>query len=132
MKSAEDVRLLDLDYIRTSLAAEWPLLAGSRVLMTGGAGFLGHYMVQALTHWNRSAAAGERIAVTVWDNFSRGLPGWLAALRDERAVTLRKYDLRWPLPPDMGAFDYVLHGASIASPNYYRRHPIETMDGNVG
>jgi nucleoside-diphosphate-sugar epimerase len=132
MKSAEDVRLLDLDYIRSALSAEWPLLAGSRVLMTGGAGFLGYYMVQALTHWNRSAAAGERIAVTVWDNFSRGLPGWLAALRDERAVTLRKYDLRWPLPADMGAFDYVLHGASIASPNYYRRHPIETMDGNVG
>ncbi len=132
MNSAEDVRNRDLDYIRSALRAEWPLLAGSRVLMTGGAGFLGHYMIQALTHWNRGASASERIAVTVWDNFSRGLPGWLKSLHDQGAVALRKYDLRWPLPADMESFDYVLHGASIASPNYYRRHPIETMDGNVG
>jgi nucleoside-diphosphate-sugar epimerase len=31
----------------------------------------------------------------------------------------------------MGRFDYILHGASIASPTYYRRHPAQTMDGNV-
>jgi nucleoside-diphosphate-sugar epimerase len=32
----------------------------------------------------------------------------------------------------MPDFDYVVHAASIASPIYYRRHPIETMDANVG
>src|SRR5262245_27515785 len=105
MNSAQDVRNRDLEYIREALRAEWPLLAGSRVLMTGGAGFLGHYMIQALTHLNGSAPAADRIAVTVWDNFSRGLPGRLAALNEQRALALRKYDLRWPLPADLEDFD---------------------------
>jgi nucleoside-diphosphate-sugar epimerase len=131
MKSARDVCRADLEHIGTGLQREWPLLAGRKVLITGGAGFLGHYMVQGLTHFNQNASRGDQIAVTVWDNFSRGLPAWLGALREAGAVTLRKYDLRWPLPEDMGTFDYILHGASIASPTFYRRHPIETMDGNV-
>jgi dTDP-glucose 4,6-dehydratase/UDP-glucuronate decarboxylase len=31
----------------------------------------------------------------------------------------------------MGDFDYIVHAASIASPTYYRRFPLETMDANV-
>ena len=31
----------------------------------------------------------------------------------------------------MGHVDYVVHAASIASPTYYRKYPIETMDANV-
>uniref|UniRef100_UPI001ABAA1D9 NAD-dependent epimerase/dehydratase family protein n=1 Tax=Aetokthonos hydrillicola TaxID=1550245 RepID=UPI001ABAA1D9 len=36
-----------------------------------------------------------------------------------------------PLPDDTPDFDYIIHAASIASPIYYRKHPIETMDANV-
>jgi len=36
-----------------------------------------------------------------------------------------------PLPPDIPDVAYVMHAASIASPTYYRKHPIETMDANV-
>jgi nucleoside-diphosphate-sugar epimerase len=36
-----------------------------------------------------------------------------------------------PLPPDIGSFEYIMHAASIASPTYYRQHPIQTMDANV-
>src|SRR5258708_989421 len=32
---------------------------------------------------------------------------------------------------DLERPDFVVHGASIASPTYYRLHPIETMDANV-
>ena len=31
----------------------------------------------------------------------------------------------------MPRFDFIIHAASIASPTYYRRYPIETMDANV-
>jgi UDP-glucuronate decarboxylase len=31
----------------------------------------------------------------------------------------------------MPAFQYIIHGGSIASPVYYRKFPIETMDANV-
>jgi nucleoside-diphosphate-sugar epimerase len=36
-----------------------------------------------------------------------------------------------PLPADMGDFQFIIHAASIASPMYYRRYPIETMDSNI-
>jgi dTDP-glucose 4,6-dehydratase/UDP-glucuronate decarboxylase len=33
---------------------------------------------------------------------------------------------------DDARFDYVVHAAGIASPTFYRRYPIETIDANVG
>ena len=34
-------------------------------------------------------------------------------------------------PKNIGDFQYIIHGASIASPIFYRLHPIETMDANI-
>ena len=31
----------------------------------------------------------------------------------------------------MPDFDYIVHSASVASPTYYRKYPIETIDANV-
>ncbi len=53
-------------------------MAGSSLLITGGAGFLGYYLVQAALHCNRTQRAAD--PVTVWDNFIRGVPDWLTAL----------------------------------------------------
>ena len=49
----------DLDAICTDLATEFGRLAGKRLLITGGGGFLGYYLVQSALHWNRSRAGGE-------------------------------------------------------------------------
>ncbi len=38
----------DLDYIVESLSGEPAELAGSRILLTGGAGFLGYYLTQTI------------------------------------------------------------------------------------
>lgn len=120
----------DLDYIVNALSDELEELAGARVLITGGAGFLGYYLTQALLHAN-DILRQTPIEIVVYDNFMRGLPAWL----DERAtnphLTITRHDITEPLPAEAGAFDYVIHGASIASPTFYRQHPIETMDANV-
>jgi nucleoside-diphosphate-sugar epimerase len=42
-----------------------------------------------------------------------------------------QHDITQPLPTAIGDFEYVIHAASIASPMFYRLHPIETMDANV-
>jgi UDP-glucuronate decarboxylase len=129
--TSNDVVQRDLDAICTNAQSELRALAGHPVLITGGAGFLGYYLVQAMTHFNRRNEGRDPIRVTVWDNFSRGVPGWLTALADSKQLTLRKQDLRDPLPPDMGDFAWIVHAASIASPIYYRKDPIGTMDGNI-
>lgn len=120
----------DLDYICGSLEEEFAALAGRRILITGGAGFLGYYLVQSLVHYNKSGK-GAPIAVTVFDNYARGVPGWLTATADKAHVELVKHDVRQPLPAGMEDFHYLIHAASIASPKYYRKFPIETMDANV-
>ena len=54
--TAQDVVQTDLDYINVSLKEEFRQMAGSNLLIIGGAGFLGYYMVQAVTHWNRNGS----------------------------------------------------------------------------
>jgi len=128
--TASEVVAADLAYIREALADELERLSGRRLLITGGAGFLGHYLVQAVLAWNREAGR-KRIAVTVYDSYIRGVPAWLTALQGDAALTLVRHDMTAPLPSDMEDFAYIVHAASIASPTYYRKYPIETMDANV-
>lgn len=121
----------DLEYIVSSLEQELEEMAGARILLTGGAGFLGYYLTQALARWNERAAGSPQIQLSVYDNFLRGVPDWLDDLTRRRGTELVEHDVTTPLPADAGAFDYVVHAASVASPTYYRRYPIETMDANV-
>jgi UDP-glucuronate decarboxylase len=128
--AAQQVVENDLEYITSDLAEEFRRLSGRRLLLTGGAGFLGHYLVQSALYWNRTTSVPP-IDVTVFDSYIRGVPAWLRRLEGDRNLHLRKHDLADPLPADMGNFEYIIHAASIASPTYYRKDPIGTMDANV-
>ena len=105
-------------------------MEGSNLLITGGGGFLGYYLVQSVLYWNEQRAR-RPIHVTVVDNYRRGVPDWLLALRPDRHLALREHDISNPLPSGLPDFQYIVHAAGIASPTYYRRFPIETMDTNI-
>ncbi len=130
-RTADDVVRLDLDYILDRARDELAALSGRRLLLSGGAGFLGYFLAQAALAWNRNADSGSRIEVTVLDNYARGVPDWLARHGADETLSLVEHDIRRPLPDDLGHFEYVMHAAGIASPTYYRMRPIETMDANV-
>ena len=121
----------DLEYIVSSLEQELEEMADARVLLTGGAGFLGYYLTQALARWNERAGSTSQIRLTVYDNYLRGVPDWLADLAKRPGIQLVEHDVTKPLRSDAGAFEYVVHAASVGSPTFYRRFPIETMDANV-
>ena len=131
--NASDVVKADLAFINHSLRDELKKLSGLRVLITGGAGFLGYYLVQSMVSWNRQPHVDrpDRIDIVVYDNFIRGMPAWLADLQLRKAVTVQRHDIREPLPENIGDVSYIIHAASIASPIYYRKYPVETMDANV-
>jgi len=130
----QDIVQEDLDYICRNLTDELPSLSGRTLLLTGGAGFLGYYLVQAILHWNRHwnrRSGADAIRLLVYDSYIRGLPAWLARLQTDGSLRCVQHDVTTPLPADLGTVQYIIHAASIASPTYYRLHPIETMDANV-
>jgi UDP-glucuronate decarboxylase len=121
----------DLEMICRDLDAEFGRIAGKNLLITGGGGFLGYYLVQAALHWNKTRASRGVISVTVYDNYFRGVPDWLEALKRDPNLTLVRQDMSRPLPTDMPHFHYIIHAAGIASPIYYRDHPLECIDANI-
>ena len=131
MKTAKDVVAADLNYMVGNLKEELEVMAGKKLLIVGGAGFLGYYLIQVILNWNETADVNQQIQLTVFDNYIRGIPEWLTALQDNPTLTLTKHDITHPLPDDMDDFHFIIHAASIASPTYYRQYPIETMDANV-
>lgn len=133
--NATDVIREDLNYIVGNLSEELESMAGKKLLIIGGAGFLGYYLVQAILHFNQSCRDSGNdnniIELSVFDNFSRGVPHWLEALKSSPNFHVERYDINEPLTLSHGTFQYIIHAASIASPTYYRQFPIETMDANV-
>jgi UDP-glucuronate decarboxylase len=121
----------DLESICKDLTEEFGVMSGRRLLIAGGAGFLGYYLVQSVLHWNRTRQASSPIEVTVLDSFIRGTPAWLTGLTSDPHLRLITHDVSVPLPAGIGRQDYLIHAASIASPIYYRKYPIETMDANI-
>ena len=94
-----------------------------RALVTGGAGFLGSYLCEALL--------AEGHSVVAVDNLLTGRETNLAHLVRESRFELRRLDIIQPF--DAGAVDYVFHFASPASPVDYMIHGVETLEvGSLG
>jgi nucleoside-diphosphate-sugar epimerase len=127
-RSAADVLAQDVRHIRESCPSEFAAMAGRQVLMTGGAGFLGYEMISALVDHNRGAAKADRIVVV--DNFFRGAPAWIQELERAREITTLVHNIGTGMP-GVQRVDFVIHAAGIASPKYYRLHPLDTIDANI-
>ena len=95
-----------------------------RVVVTGGAGFLGSHLCERLM------ARGDEVVAL--DNFVTGPPANVEHLRDQPGFELRDVDVTRDFDVE-GEVDLVLHFASPASPVDYLQLPIETLEvGSIG
>jgi UDP-glucuronate decarboxylase len=127
------VEATDLAQIKNSAIHEFNKLSGKPVLITGGGGFLGYYLSKSLLLWNESSPQNKRIHLYLLDNFSRGVPDWISQISNRSDTTILRRDVTQPLSADLfpDPPSHIIHAASLASPTFYRRHPLETMDANV-
>lgn len=131
MKELNELLETDFAYMKSNLEKEFAAMAGKQLLITGGAGFLGYYLIQSVLYWNKSVSREDQIKITVYDNFFRGTPPWFSVFQKNNMMSFVKHNITDDLPKDAPRFDYIIHAAGIASPSFYRKHPIETIDANV-
>lgn len=99
-------------------------LSGARLLVTGGAGFLGSHLCRAAVH-----AGADVVCV---DDESSGDRANVADLADDPHFEFVAADVAAGLPA-RGSVDVVLHLASTASPVHYLQRPIATLrSGSLG
>jgi dTDP-glucose 4,6-dehydratase len=89
----------------------------ARALVTGGAGFLGSHLCDALL--------GDGYSVVASDNLLTGRLSNLEHLRNDSRFEFLQQDVCSPI--ECGAVDYIFHFASPASPVDYAAHGIETL-----
>jgi UDP-glucose 4-epimerase len=102
-----------------------PSLPFQRAFVTGGAGFIGSNLVDRLL--------AEGVAVVGYDNFSTGLPEFIAEARTHPAFTFIEGDLLASdaLTRAMAGADIVFHLAANADVRFGLEHPRKDLDQNT-
>ncbi|KAL4333349.1 hypothetical protein GQ457_07G034580 [Hibiscus cannabinus] len=95
--------------------------ANTRILVTGGAGFIGSHLVDKLME-------NEKNEVIVVDNFFTGSKDNLKKWIDHPRFELIRHDITQPLLVEV---DKIYHLACPASPIFYKYNPVKTIKTNV-
>lgn len=116
--------LEDIQYT-ANLPLPWEKLSGCNILVTGATGLIGSCLVEVLMEQqgkNYHVYASGRNEGRAKERFSKY---W----NNERFHFIR-YDVTEPLSCDIN-FQYIIHAASNASPNFFATKPVEVIKANI-
>ncbi len=115
VKMLDNIILEDLGNIKSSLKSSY--FENKRVLVTGGAGFIGSWLCDILSNM--------KAQVTAVDDLSTGRIENISHLKKNSEFKFEKANIcRYK---NKGKFDFIFHMAGHASPDEYQIHPIETL-----
>lgn len=103
----------------------WNKLSGCNILVTGATGLIGGCLVEALManpkrdYQVYASGRNEQRARERFKDYA-----------DDKAFHFVRYDVLEPLDSDV-RFDYIIHAASNASPNFFAQKPVEVIKSNV-
>lgn len=108
-----------LSLLRCHEAARLPLQLRKRILVTGGAGFIGSHLVDRLMM--------DGHEVLVMDNYYTGRKGNLAHWHGHPRFEQVRHDV---IEPFMAEIDQIYHLACPASPPHYQSNQVKTIKTN--
>lgn len=120
----------DLLLIIKKLTSKLNKLRGQTILITGSSGFLCSYLVDTLAKWNECNEEKRKCRLICLDNNITGQSERLKHLSKRKDVEFINHDVSKSFRIRKKV-DFIIHGASIASPTTYRLFPLETIDANV-
>lgn len=119
----------DLNSVIEDIQKETKFLAGKTVLISGGAGFIGSYIVSLIYLLNKNVLKNKCKVISV-DNYITGSKkNFIVDIKDKNFQFLDA-DIRNPVKIDQKV-DYVIHAAGLASPFYYKKYPLETIESAI-
>jgi len=102
----------DARAVAERVGSRWEALRGARILITGGTGFVGRWLLESFVIANRERRldAGAVVLTRRPEAFAREAP----ELVREASISLLEGDVR-DLSPQVGAFTHAIHAAAPAS-----------------
>jgi|GEM_PF-71151 UDP-glucuronate decarboxylase len=130
VKVARTKKPSDLDLIYRGLKDEVKLLEGKTLLISGGSGFIGNYVNATIYYLNKKVLKKPCQVITI-DNYITGSrKNYLADIEKDKNFTFLHHDVRLPLNINQ-KIDYIIHAAGLASPVYYKKYPLETIESAI-
>jgi len=110
------------DDINRIVAEVGSTFKGRKVLITGGAGFLGSWLCDAILRLGATVTCIDNMSTGRMENISHLLSSSRRVFKFQKS-SVEDAQLR-------EKYNYIFHFASRASPEEYQQHPIETLEAN--
>ncbi len=119
----------DLNATIEDIREEAKKLEGKTVLISGGSGFIGTYLNAVLFLLNKKVLKTKCKVISL-DNYITGSrKSFLFDIRDKNFRFIH-HDVRLPFILNEPV-DYIIHAAGLASPYYYKKYPLETIESAI-
>lgn len=119
----------DIEAIVEEIKTDAKKLEGKTLLISGGAGFLGSYFLATICELNKKVLKKPCRVISI-DNFITGKKRRIVEEIKDKKFTFIEADVTKPLNIE-GKVDYIIHAAGLASPFYYQKFPIETIESAI-
>jgi len=119
-----------LEDIVNRLGEESRFLEGSTLIISGGAGFLGSYFLGVIHLLNEKFLAKPCHVISI-DNYITGTKESFVGDVYGEHIKRVEADIRTPFSVPEPVVDYIIHAAGLASPVYYNKYPLETIESTI-